>query len=76
MLPEKTSLINFRVSDLDGMVERLRTAGVAVEPHAETYPYGRFADLEDPEGNRFSFGSRTRSPRPAIRAERGPAEPA
>lgn len=43
--------INFRVSDLDGMVERLRGAGIAVEPHTESYPNGRFAELEDPEGN-------------------------
>jgi glyoxylase I family protein len=49
--PEKTWKINFRVSDLDGMIEKLRSAGVTVEPHAERYPNGRFAELEDPEGN-------------------------
>ena len=43
--------INFRVDDLDGVVEALRAAGIAVEPHAETYPNGRFAELADPEGN-------------------------
>lgn len=43
--------INLRVDDLDGMVERLRGAGIAVEPHAGTYPNGSFAELEDSEGN-------------------------
>lgn len=43
--------LNFRVRDLDAMVEQLRGAGVSVEVHAERYPNGRFADLLDPEGN-------------------------
>ena len=49
--PDKQWSINFRVDDLDAMVERLRAAGIEVEPHAEEYPNGRFAELEDPEGN-------------------------
>ena len=52
---EKTWALTFRVDDLDGMVERLRRAEIAVEPHAETYPNGRFAELEDPEGNRIQL---------------------
>ena len=43
--------INFRVADLDAMVEQLRGAGIRVEVDAETYPNGRFANLHDPEGN-------------------------
>ena len=43
--------INFRVVDLDGMVEQLRAAGLAVEVDPEAYPNGRFAHLADPEGN-------------------------
>ena len=49
--PEKTWMINFRVDDLDAMVEQLRGAGETVDVHAETYPNGRFAELRDPEGN-------------------------
>ena len=49
--PEKTWMINFRVDDLDAMVEQLRAAGETVDVHAETYPNGRFAELRDPEGN-------------------------
>jgi len=43
--------INFRVGDLDGMVEQLRSSGIAVEVDPEVYPNGRFAQLHDPEGN-------------------------
>ncbi len=51
----KSWMITFRVDDLDDMVERLRAAGVAVEPHAEASPNGRFAELEDPEGNHIQL---------------------
>ena len=52
---DKTWKINFRVSDLDAIVDQLRSEGIAVEPHAEDYPNGRFAELEDPEGNRIQL---------------------
>jgi glyoxylase I family protein len=44
-------MINFRVRDLDKMAAQLRANGVAVEIDPETYPNGRFAKLNDPEGN-------------------------
>jgi glyoxylase I family protein len=53
--PEKNWAMTFRVDDLDGMVERLRSAGIEVEPHADPYPNGRFAELEDPEGNHIQL---------------------
>lgn len=43
--------VNFRVEDLDAMVTQLLEAGIAVDVHSEVYPNGRFADLDDPEGN-------------------------
>jgi len=43
--------LNFRVADLDAMVQQLRTAGIEVEVDGEVYPNGRFAQLTDPEGN-------------------------
>ncbi len=43
--------INFRVSDLDAMVDQLTGAGILVEVDSETYPNGRFANLLDPESN-------------------------
>ena len=43
--------LNLRVRDLDAMVTQLRSAGVEVTVDPEAYPNGRFADLQDPEGN-------------------------
>ncbi len=46
-------MLNLRVDDLDGMVDRLRGAGVTVErdPSTDTPEVGRFARIHDPEGN-------------------------
>jgi glyoxylase I family protein len=49
--PTRAWAINFRVDDLDGMVEQLRAAGTTVTVDPETYSMGRFASLTDPEGN-------------------------
>jgi predicted enzyme related to lactoylglutathione lyase len=49
--PDHTWMINFRVDDLDALVDQLRSAGEAVEVDPERYPNGRFAELRDPEGN-------------------------
>jgi glyoxylase I family protein len=43
--------VNFRVNDLDAIVSQLRAARVEVTIDPETYPNGRFARLQDPEGN-------------------------
>jgi glyoxylase I family protein len=47
----KAWAINFRVPDLDGMVEQLRAVGIEVDVDPTTYSMGRFASLKDPEGN-------------------------
>ena len=49
--PGLTWMINFRVRNLDGLVERFRSAGIKVAVDPQTYPNGRFARLSDPEGN-------------------------
>ena len=43
--------LNFRVADLDAMVAQLRAAGIDVDVDAGAYPNGRFAQLQDPDGN-------------------------
>lgn len=48
---KKPWMINFRVANLDRMVEQLKTLGIAVEVDAQAYPNGRFARLHDPEDN-------------------------
>jgi glyoxylase I family protein len=49
--PEHSWMINFRVTDLDAIVEQLGAAGEEVEVDPERYSMGRFAALRDPEGN-------------------------
>jgi len=44
-------ILNFRVENLDRMVEQLRGSGIAVDVDPDVYPNGRFAHLTDPEGN-------------------------
>jgi predicted enzyme related to lactoylglutathione lyase len=48
---EQQWMVNFRVRDLDAMVNQLRSAGVTVEYDTEPYENGRFARTHDPEGN-------------------------
>ena len=47
----KIWMINFRVRNLDSMTAQLRAGGISVEIDQERYPNGRFAYLNDPEGN-------------------------
>jgi glyoxylase I family protein len=47
----KVWMLNFRVRDLDKMAAQLQAAGIEVKVDPQSYPYGRFARLHDPEGN-------------------------
>ena len=48
-------MVNFRVHDLDGLLARLTTDGVKIDPRRESHPYGRFAWIVDPDGNRVEL---------------------
>lgn len=48
-------MVNYRVADLDALLEQLRAEGVTVEERIEEYVYGRFAWIIDPEGNRIEL---------------------
>ena len=48
-------MINYRVDDLDALLETLRAEGVTIDPRRENYDYGRFAWIMDPEGNRIEL---------------------
>lgn len=48
-------MLNFRVEDLDGLLEHLRALGVTICDEIEAYEYGRFLHIEDPEGNRIEL---------------------
>jgi len=47
--------INFRVKDLDAMVAQLRSSDIRVNVEETIYPNGRFAHLQDPEGNHIEL---------------------
>ena len=47
-------MINYRVANLDRMLERLRRNGVKIEK-VEDYDYGRWAWIMDPDGNRIEL---------------------
>ncbi len=48
-------MVNYRVSDLDAMLEWLRAAGVPVDERIDESEFGRFGWATDPEGNRFEL---------------------
>ena len=48
---ESDNYINYRVKDLDAMVEQLRAQGNEVHIDERDNPEGKFAHLSDPEGN-------------------------
>jgi catechol 2,3-dioxygenase-like lactoylglutathione lyase family enzyme len=66
---DQTWMLNFKVRDLDAMLDQLRAAGAVVDDRTETYDYGRFGWATDPEGNRFELWQ----PIPATPAAHRPA---
>jgi len=52
---DKPFMINLRVDDLDGMLAKLREAGVDVDEKVEEHDYGRFGWFLDPEGVRVEL---------------------
>jgi predicted enzyme related to lactoylglutathione lyase len=49
------AMINLQVDDLDGLLDRLISEGVAVDPKQESYDFGKFGWITDPEGNRVEL---------------------
>jgi predicted enzyme related to lactoylglutathione lyase len=49
------TMVNFRVDDLDGLLKQLAEAGVRIDPKRDDAPYGKFAWIWDPEGNRVEL---------------------
>ena len=48
-------MVNLRVDDLDALLSQLSAAGVRIDPKRDDAPYGRFAWIWDPEGNRVEL---------------------
>jgi len=52
---EQQAMVNFRVDDLDALLAQLAEAGVRIDPKRDDAPYGKFAWIWDPEGNRVEL---------------------
>lgn len=48
-------MVNFRVDDMDGLLEKLAAAGVRIDPKRDDHEFGKFAWIWDPEGNRIEL---------------------
>lgn len=55
-LPSKKDfMINYRVQHIEALVEQLKANGVTVLNGIETYDYGKFVHIMDPEGNKIEL---------------------
>ncbi len=52
---DKQFMINYRVGDLDYVLAELKKAGIEPVDKVESYDYGRFVHLMDPEGNKIEL---------------------
>jgi predicted enzyme related to lactoylglutathione lyase len=48
-------MINYRVADLEALVEALKKEGVTIIDKIESYDYGKFVHILDPEGNKIEL---------------------
>lgn len=51
----KDFMINYRVENLEALVEELRKEGVTITDTIETYSYGKFVHILDLEGNKIEL---------------------
>ena len=51
----KDFMINYRVENLEALVEELKKEGVTIVDQIESYDYGKFVHIMDPEGNKIEL---------------------
>lgn len=51
----KEFMINYRVDNLEALVEELKKGGVAIVDDLQTFDYGKFIHIMDPEGNKIEL---------------------
>ena len=51
----KDFMINYRVADLEGLVEELKKEGVTIADTIESVEYGKFVHILDAEGNKVEL---------------------
>jgi len=52
---KKDFMINYRVQNIEALVEKLKKDGVTVLDTIATYDYGKFVHILDPEGNKIEL---------------------
>jgi predicted enzyme related to lactoylglutathione lyase len=53
--PNQQAMLNFRVDDLETFKTQLEAANVTIVDAIESYSYGKYLHIEDPEGNRIEL---------------------
>jgi predicted enzyme related to lactoylglutathione lyase len=51
----KEFMINYRVENLEWLIEQLKKEGVTICDEMATYEYGKFVHILDPEGNKVEL---------------------
>lgn len=52
---KKEFMINYRVQNIEGLVNKLKNNGVTILDSIETYDYGKFVHIMDTEGNKIEL---------------------
>jgi predicted enzyme related to lactoylglutathione lyase len=52
---KKEFMINYRVQNIEGLIKKLRENGVTILDEIESYDYGKFVHIMDPEGNKIEL---------------------
>ncbi len=52
---KKEFMINYRVQNLEGLIEKLRAEGVTVLDDMQTFDYGKFIHIMDDDGNKIEL---------------------
>jgi predicted enzyme related to lactoylglutathione lyase len=52
---EREFMINYRVKNIEALVEQLKQEGVTICDSIEEYEYGKFVHIMDPEGNKLEL---------------------
>jgi predicted enzyme related to lactoylglutathione lyase len=52
---EKAFMVNYRVENLEALAIQLKAEGVQILDEIETFEYGKFLHIMDPEGNKIEL---------------------
>lgn len=52
---KKEFMINFRVDNMNALLSKLKNANVTITDTIESYDYGKFLHIMDPEGNKIEL---------------------